>query len=57
MERVLWVRHFEDIEDVAQALQEFRDRCDEHCLAEQLQFQSPRQGRERPLALGAVARR
>lgn len=54
-EQLLWVRHFQDIEELQQALREFRDRYNREWLIERLNFQSPRQARERFLALQQAA--
>lgn len=50
-EQLLWVRHFQDLEELQAALREFRDRYNREWLIERLSFQSPRQARERLLAL------
>ncbi|MCX7604277.1 MAG: IS3 family transposase, partial [Bryobacteraceae bacterium] len=42
-EQLLWVRHFDTLEELAEALEEFRQRYNEHWLVERLRFQSPRQ--------------
>jgi transposase InsO family protein len=55
-EQLLWVRHFHDINELQQALREFRDRYNREWLIERLNFQSPRQARERFLALQQAAR-
>ena len=54
-EQLLWVRHFQDIDELQQALREFRDRYNREWLIERLNFQSPRQARERFLALQQAA--
>jgi transposase InsO family protein len=54
-EQLLWVRHFQDIGELQQALREFRDRYNREWLIERLNFQSPRQARERFLALQQAA--
>jgi transposase InsO family protein len=41
-EQLLWVRHFETLEELAEALEEFRQRYGEDRLIERLHFQSPR---------------
>ena len=54
-EQLLWVRDFTTLEELAEALEEFRQRCNDHWLLERLSFQSPRQARQRLLALEAAA--
>jgi transposase InsO family protein len=54
-EQLLWVRHFQDIDELQQVLREFRDRYNSQWLIERLNFQSPRQARERFLALQQAA--
>jgi len=54
-EQLLWVRHFEDVQELEEALRDFRDRYNEHWLLGRLQFQSPRQARQRLLALEVAA--
>jgi len=54
-EQLLWVRDFTTLEELAEALEGFRQRCNDHWLLERLSFQSPRQARQRLLALEAVA--
>lgn len=54
-EQLLWVRHFQDVEELQAAVREFRDRYNREWLIERLQFQSPRQARERFLALQQAA--
>jgi transposase InsO family protein len=53
-EQLLWVRNFTTLEDLAEALEEFRQRYNDHWLLERLSFQSPRQARQRLLALEAA---
>ena len=48
-EQLLWVRHFQNLEELQFALREFRDRYNRERLIERLCFQSPRQARERLL--------
>ncbi len=50
-EQLLRVRRFETLEELAEALEEFRQRYDGHWMAERLHFQSPQQARHAPLAL------
>jgi len=54
-QQLLWVRHFQDLEELQQALREFRDRYNREWLIERLGFQSPRQARDRFLALQQAA--
>jgi len=54
-EQLLWVRDFTTLEELAEALEEFRQRYNDHWLVERLSFQSPRQARQRLLALEAAA--
>jgi hypothetical protein len=49
-EQLLWVRRFEDVEGLGKAWRGFRNRCNEHWLVERLQFQPPRQARQRVIA-------
>jgi len=49
------VPDFTTLEDLAEALEEFRQRYNDHWLVERLRFQSPRQARHRLLALEAAA--
>jgi putative transposase len=54
-EQLLWVKDFTTLEELAKALEEFRQRYDDHWLLERLSFQAPRQARQRLLALEAAA--
>jgi len=54
-EQLLWVKDFTTLEELAEALEEFRQRYNEHWLVERLSFQPPRQARQRLLALEAAA--
>jgi transposase InsO family protein len=54
-EQLLWVRHFETLEELAEALEEFRQRYNEQWLVERLRFQSPRQAHQALLACEAAA--
>jgi transposase InsO family protein len=49
------VRDFTTLEELAEALEQFRQRYNDHWLVERLSFQSPRQARQRLLALEAAA--
>jgi putative transposase len=54
-EQLLWVRHFQDLDELQRALRDFRDRYNREWLIERLGFRSPRQARERFLALQQAA--
>jgi len=54
-EQLLWVRDFTTLEELAEALEQFRQRYNDHWLVERLSFKSPRQARQRLLALEAAA--
>ena len=54
-EQLLWVRHFETVEELAEVLEEFRQRYNEQWLVERLYFQSRRQAHQTLLALGPAA--
>ena len=54
-EQLLWLKDFTTLEELAEALEEFRQRYNDHWLLERLSFQSPRQARQRLLALEAAA--
>jgi len=54
-EQLLWVKDFTTLEELAEALEEFRQRYNDHWLVERLSFQSPRQARQRLLAHEAAA--
>jgi putative transposase len=54
-EQLLWVRRFNDLEELRQALVVFRDTYNRHWLIERLGFKPPRQVRQELLALGAAA--
>ncbi|MFZ5927235.1 MAG: integrase core domain-containing protein [Acidobacteriota bacterium] len=54
-QQLLWVRHFETLEQLAEALEEFRRRYNEQWLVERLHFQSPRQAHQALLALESAA--
>ena len=54
-EQLLWARHFEALQDLAGALEEFRQRYSEQWLVERLRFQSPRQAHRALLALEPAA--
>jgi transposase InsO family protein len=54
-EQLLWVKDFTTLEELAGALEEFRQQYNDRWLLERLSFQSPRQARQRLLALEAAA--
>ncbi len=54
-EQLLWVGHFETLEEPIRAREEFRQRYNEHWLVERLRFQSPRQAHQALLALEPAA--
>jgi putative transposase len=54
-EQLLWLRPFETLEELADALRQFRQRYNGHWLIESRQFQSPRQAHPAPLALEPAA--
>ena len=54
-EQLLWVRHFDTVEELRQALFEFKETYNRNWLIERLGFKSPRQAREDLLALGVAA--
>jgi transposase InsO family protein len=54
-EQFLWVRHFQGLEELQAALRGFHGRCHREWLIEQPSYQSPRQARERLVALQQAA--
>jgi len=56
-EQLLWVRDFTTLEELTEALEEFRQRYNDQWLLKRLSFQSPRQARQRLPALKAARRR
>ena len=46
-EQLLWIRHFRSVEELAQAVEEFRVLYNHHWLVLLLGFQSPVQARHR----------
>lgn len=54
-EQLLWVRHFHNLEELQLALRAFREQYNREWLIERLGFQSPRQARQRFLALKQAA--
>jgi len=54
-EQLLWVQHFDTIEELRQELLAFKETYNQNWLIERLGFKSPRQAREDLLALGVAA--
>ncbi|MFZ5926833.1 MAG: integrase core domain-containing protein [Acidobacteriota bacterium] len=54
-EQLLWVRHFESLEELAEALEEFRRRYNGQWPVERRHFQSPRQAHQALPALEPAA--
>ena len=53
-EKLLWIRHFQSLPELAQVLEDFLVLSNEEQLIERLAFQSPVQARN-PLALNPAA--
>jgi transposase InsO family protein len=54
-EQLLWVRTFQNLEELQQALAEFRQRYNQRWIVQRLGYQTPAQARQQLLALGAAA--
>lgn len=54
-EQLRWVRHFDTLDELAEALEEFRQHYNERWRVERLHFQSPRQAHQAVLALEPAA--
>ena len=54
-EQLLWVRTFQNIEDLRQALAEFRQRYNQRWIVQRLGYLTPDQARQQLLAFGAAA--
>ena len=55
-EQVLWVRRFRDLEELREALTEFRERYNQHWILERLNYRTPAQARRAfSLELGLAA--
>jgi putative transposase len=54
-EQLLWVRTFRNVEELRQALAEFRERYNRHWIVQRLGYLTPQQARQQLLALGAAA--
>ena len=49
-EQLLWVRHFETVEQVCEALHEFKQRYNEHWIMQRHNYRTPKQVRDEWLA-------
>ena len=54
-EQLLWVRTFQTVEELRQALAEFRVRYNQRWIVQRHNYLTPVQAREKLLALGAAA--
>jgi putative transposase len=54
-ERLLWRRTFRTVEELQQALAEFRERYNRRWIVQRLDYLTPAQARQQLLALGAAA--
>ena len=54
-EQLLWIRHFDDVEQLRLALVQFRETYNRNWLLQRLHFRTPRQAREDFLAQRAAA--
>jgi hypothetical protein len=54
-EQLLWVRTFRNVEELCQALGEFRTTYNQHWIVQRHDYLTPQQARHQLLALGAVA--
>ncbi len=54
-EQLLWVRTFRTVEELRQALGEFRERYNQHWIVQHHNYLTPQQARQQLLALGAAA--
>ncbi len=54
-EPLLWTRTFQTVEELRQALAEFRERYNQRWIVQRLGYLTPQQARQHLLALGAVA--
>jgi len=54
-EQLLWVRTFRTVEELRQALTEFRERYNQRWIVQRHNYLTPQQARQQLLALGAVA--
>jgi putative transposase len=54
-EQLLWVRVFQNVEELRCALAEFRERYNQRWIVQRLGYLTPAQARQQILALGAAA--
>jgi len=54
-EQLLWVRTFRTVEELRQALQEFRERYNQRWIVQRLGYLTPQQARQQLLAQGVAA--
>jgi putative transposase len=54
-EQLLWVRTFQNVEELRQALAEFRERYNQRWIVQRLGYLTPAQARQQLLARGAAA--
>ena len=54
-EQLLWVRIFQNVEDLRQTLAEFRQRYNQRWIVQRLGYLTPAQARQQLLAFGAAA--
>jgi len=54
-EQLLWVRVFQNVEELRCALAEFRERYNQRWIVQRLDYLTPAQSRQQLLALGAAA--
>jgi len=54
-EQLLWVRTFRTVEELRQALAEFRERYNQRWIVQRHNYLTPQQARQQLLAQGAAA--
>ena len=54
-EQLLWVRTFQTVEELRQALAEFRERYNQRWIVQRHDYLTPQQVRQQLLAFGAAA--
>ena len=54
-EQLLWVRTFQTVEELRQALAEFRERYNQRWIVQRHNYLTPHEARQQLLALGAAA--
>jgi len=54
-EQFLWVRTFQNVEELRHGLAEFRERYNQRWIVQRLGYLTPAQARQQLLALGAAA--